>query len=64
MSLNATVTRVAPKRMSTLDKWLAVWIGLAMIAGLLLGRFIPGLSEIPPILRSVGSRCRSLWDSL
>ncbi|GAA1318113.1 ACR3 family arsenite efflux transporter [Leucobacter albus] len=40
------MTRVAPKRMSTLDKWLAVWIGLAMIAGLLLGRFIPGLSEL------------------
>src|SRR5699024_6219979 len=46
MSVNNTMTRVAPKRMSTLDKWLAVWIGLAMIAGLLLGRFIPGLSEL------------------
>lgn len=41
----ATPARVTPKRMSTLDKWLAVWIGLAMIAGLLLGRWIPGLSE-------------------
>lgn len=46
MSTNVTATRVAPRRMSTLDKWLAVWIGLAMIAGLLLGRFIPGLSEL------------------
>src|SRR5699024_6884055 len=46
MSVNNTMTRVAPKRMSTLDKWLAVWIGLAMIAGLMLGRFIPGLSEL------------------
>lgn len=46
MSVNDTMTRVAPKRMSTLDKWLAVWIGLAMIAGLMLGRFIPGLSEL------------------
>lgn len=43
---NTLARRVAPKRMSTLDKWLAVWIGLAMIAGLLLGRFIPGLSEL------------------
>lgn len=42
----ATRSRVTPKRMSTLDKWLAVWIGVAMIAGLLLGRFIPGLSEL------------------
>lgn len=33
-------------RMSTLDKYLPVWIGLAMAAGLLLGRFIPGVSEI------------------
>lgn len=46
MSANNTMTRVASKRMSTLDKWLAVWIGLAMIVGLILGRFIPGLSEL------------------
>lgn len=46
MSANNTRTRVASKRMSTLDKWLAVWIGLAMIVGLMLGRFIPGLSEL------------------
>ncbi|MHA3684686.1 ACR3 family arsenite efflux transporter [Leucobacter sp. HY1910] len=45
MSIQAPV-RVAPKRMSTLDKWLALWIGIAMIAGLLLGRFVPGLSEL------------------
>lgn len=32
--------------MPTLDKWLAVWIGLAMVAGLLLGRFAPGLSDL------------------
>lgn len=41
-----TPARVTHKRMSTLDKWLAVWIGIAMVAGLLLGRFIPGLSEL------------------
>ena len=32
-----TLTRTAPKRLSTLDKWLPLWIGLAMVAGLLLG---------------------------
>ena len=37
---------VATRRLSTLDKWLPVWIGLAMIAGLLLGRFIPALSDV------------------
>lgn len=39
-----TLARTAPKRLSTLDKWLPLWIGLAMIAGLLLGRFVPALS--------------------
>lgn len=36
--------RGAPARLSTLDKWLPVWIGIAMVAGLVLGRFVPGLS--------------------
>ena len=32
-------------KMSTLDRYLAVWIIAAMALGLLLGRFIPGLNE-------------------
>lgn len=40
-----TLTRTAPKRLSALDKWLPLWIGLAMVAGLLLGRFVPALSD-------------------
>lgn len=32
--------------MPILDKYLPIWIGLAMIAGLLLGRFMPGISVL------------------
>ena len=31
------------REMSFLDRWLPAWILLAMVAGLLLGRFVPGL---------------------
>ena len=47
--MSATATSPASPaaaRLSTLDRWLPAWIGLAMVAGILLGRFIPGLSEV------------------
>ena len=37
--------RSAP-RMTTLDRGLPIWIALAMVVGLLLGRFLPGLSSV------------------
>lgn len=46
MTRDTTTQQAAPARLSTLDKWLPAWIGLAMIAGLLLGRLIPGVSEL------------------
>ena len=45
MSALTTAVRTTPKRLSSLDKWLPLWIGLAMVAGILLGRFVPALSE-------------------
>ena len=37
---------IQKRRLSTLDRWLPLWIGLAMAGGILLGRFVPGLSEV------------------
>src|SRR5512134_1352193 len=33
------------ERLSTLDRYLPVWIGLAMLVGLLAGRWVPGLND-------------------
>jgi ACR3 family arsenite transporter len=34
------------RKLSTLDRFLPVWIGAAMLAGLLLGRLVPGLDDL------------------
>lgn len=39
-------SHATPARLSTLDRWLPVWIGLAMVVGLVLGRSIPALSDL------------------
>ncbi|NLE79889.1 MAG: ACR3 family arsenite efflux transporter [Rhodococcus sp.] len=39
-----TPSRSVAGKLSTLDRFLPVWIGLAMVAGLLLGRLIPSLN--------------------
>jgi ACR3 family arsenite transporter len=48
--LTSTETGVRP-RLSFLDRLLPVWIGVAMAAGLLLGRFIPGLQAVLEAVR-------------
>ncbi|CAM3228308.1 ACR3 family arsenite efflux transporter [Prescottella defluvii] len=40
-----TTHPVVVGKLSTLDRFLAVWIGVAMVVGLLLGRMIPGLGD-------------------
>jgi len=44
----ATERRTTPRpaKLGTLDRFLPVWIGLAMVAGLLLGRLVPGLDDV------------------
>jgi len=40
-----TMAPSVDRRLSTLDRLLPVWIGLAMVAGLLLGRAVPDLND-------------------
>ncbi|WP_063049999.1 ACR3 family arsenite efflux transporter [Nocardia arthritidis] len=41
----AVVENGVVAKLSTLDRFLPVWIGVAMVVGLLLGRLVPGLGE-------------------
>jgi ACR3 family arsenite transporter len=43
---STTATPAVVGKLSTLDRFLPLWIGLAMVAGLLLGRWIPGLNTV------------------
>lgn len=44
-------------KLSTLDRYLPLWIGLAMAAGLLLGRNVPGLNSALERFRSTAFHC-------
>jgi ACR3 family arsenite transporter len=45
MTATAADTQTLPTtKLSALDRWLPVWIGLAMAAGLMLGRLVPDIN--------------------
>ena len=40
---NGTDEASAEQAMGTFEKWLSVWVGLAILAGLILGSIVPAL---------------------
>ncbi len=56
MSIPGTAPRA---RLSALDRWLPLWIGLAMLVGLALGRFVPAVSDALAALEVGGISSRS-----
>jgi ACR3 family arsenite transporter len=42
---HSTAATPVAQQMSALDRFLPAWIGLAMVAGLLAGRWVPGIAE-------------------
>ncbi|MCZ4560773.1 ACR3 family arsenite efflux transporter [Rhodococcus sp. IEGM 1401] len=43
--MSTTTDTAVVGKLSTLDRFLPVWIGVAMVVGLILGRMIPGLND-------------------
>ncbi|MGB3770666.1 MAG: ACR3 family arsenite efflux transporter [Rhodococcus sp. (in: high G+C Gram-positive bacteria)] len=43
--MSTTTDGAVVGKLSTLDRYLPVWIGVAMVVGLLLGRLIPGMND-------------------
>jgi arsenite transporter len=44
-STTGVPTRAAPKRLNVFERWLSLWVALCMVAGVALGRLLPGLTH-------------------
>jgi ACR3 family arsenite transporter len=45
MAQTSVETLVTPKRLNTFERYLSVWVGLCMLAGVLIGKSVPGVTD-------------------
>ena len=57
-----TSDSAAPKRLGVFERYLTLWVGLCMVVGVSIGKFLPGLTGAVRRLE-LGKGARSTWRS-